>query len=178
MTSCINEKCQNTFEPRKGKKFCGKICRDRVRALEYYRNNTNKVKTAQKKYRDKNKDKRKEYNSKYREANKEVLNEKNREYQRENHKDIIEKKRVYKKKRRETDPLYKMSCELRSRTRKAFKERNWKKNGATEKLLGTDWEKAFHHLESLFTKGMSWDNHGEWHIDHRSTLASALTDED
>ncbi len=22
------------------------------------------------------------------------------------------------------------------------------------------------HIESLFTPNMSWDNHGEWHIDH------------
>ena len=22
------------------------------------------------------------------------------------------------------------------------------------------------HLQNLFTEGMSWDNHGKWHIDH------------
>lgn len=34
------------------------------------------------------------------------------------------------------------------------------------------------HLESLFKPGMSWENHGEWHIDHILPLASFdLTDE-
>ena len=33
------------------------------------------------------------------------------------------------------------------------------------------------HLESLFQQGMSWDNYGEWHIDHIRPCASFdLTD--
>jgi len=28
------------------------------------------------------------------------------------------------------------------------------------------------HLERQFTKGMSWDNYGEWHLDHILPLAS------
>lgn len=28
------------------------------------------------------------------------------------------------------------------------------------------------HLEGLFELGMSWDNYGLWHIDHRRALAT------
>ena len=41
------------------------------------------------------------------------------------------------------------------------------KKGATwEKLLGYDRYELIRHLERQFTPGMSWDNYGEWHIDH------------
>ena len=28
------------------------------------------------------------------------------------------------------------------------------------------------HLQSQFTDGMTWENHGQWHIDHRRPCAS------
>jgi DNA-nicking Smr family endonuclease len=40
------------------------------------------------------------------------------------------------------------------------------KVGHTIDLLGYSAEELRNHLESLFTDGMSWDNYGEWHIDH------------
>lgn len=33
-------------------------------------------------------------------------------------------------------------------------------------LLGCDLESFLSHLESQFKDGISWDNYGEWHIDH------------
>jgi len=30
------------------------------------------------------------------------------------------------------------------------------------------------HLEKQFTKGMSWDNYGEWHVDHKIPLAAFI----
>jgi hypothetical protein len=34
------------------------------------------------------------------------------------------------------------------------------------------------HIESLWTPGMTWDNHGEWHIDHIRPLSSFPQDAD
>ena len=34
------------------------------------------------------------------------------------------------------------------------------------------------HIESQFEPWMTWDNHGEWHIDHIIPLASATTKEE
>lgn len=38
--------------------------------------------------------------------------------------------------------------------------------GAASSLLGYSTPELVGHISSLFTSGMSWDNYGEWHIDH------------
>lgn len=40
------------------------------------------------------------------------------------------------------------------------------KTESTEKLLGETFEQFKSRLESLFLPRMTWDNYGEWHIDH------------
>jgi len=50
------------------------------------------------------------------------------------------------------------------------------KNGKTIDLLGYSAIDLKQHLESLFTEGMTWDNHGEWHIDHIKTIVSFAKD--
>ncbi|MEY9198704.1 hypothetical protein ABIA16_003820 [Sinorhizobium fredii] len=42
----------------------------------------------------------------------------------------------------------------------------------TFELLGYTLEELMAHLEKRFSEGMSWDNYGEWHIDHILPLAS------
>lgn len=41
-----------------------------------------------------------------------------------------------------------------------------RKGNRTFALLGYTAEEFIKHIESLWLPGMSWDNHGEWHIDH------------
>jgi hypothetical protein len=55
---------------------------------------------------------------------------------------------------------------LRSRVRIAIKNQYGKKAYKTIELIGCSIQQLKQHLESLFVEGMSWDNHGEWHIDH------------
>lgn len=40
------------------------------------------------------------------------------------------------------------------------------KSKSTIEYLGCDIETFKIHIESQFKEGMSWENHGEWHIDH------------
>ena len=40
------------------------------------------------------------------------------------------------------------------------------KVGKTAVLLGCDTSQLRAHLESKFKPGMSWDNYGQWHVDH------------
>lgn len=42
-------------------------------------------------------------------------------------------------------------------------KKNYKK---WESLVGYTKEELMKHLESLFQEGMTWDNYGDWHIDH------------
>lgn len=80
--------------------------------------------------------------------------------------------------RRKVDPVFKMACYLRSRTLSAFKQRCWKKDSRTEKMLGADYHTVLRHIEASFSNGMNWRNYGKWHIDHVKPLSSAKTIED
>ena len=52
-----------------------------------------------------------------------------------------------------------------------------RKHGTTIKLLGCNINELRFYLEGKFIDGMSWDNYGEWHIDHIRPCASFdLTD--
>jgi hypothetical protein len=47
-----------------------------------------------------------------------------------------------------------------------------KKHGNTMELTGCTKEELVKHLEMNFKENMSWDNYGEWHIDHIKPCAS------
>lgn len=131
-----------------------------------------------KKYRQENKDKIKEINKKYYQENKDVIKEKEKKYREKNRLHINELRNNYQKNRRKIDPIFRLSINLRSRTSKAFKYKSWHKGGSTEQLLGTTFKEAKKHIEKQFNDGMTWDNYGEWHIDHIIPLASATTKEE
>lgn len=61
-------------------------------------------------------------------------------------------------------PENKIACALRVRLRRAIRFNE--KIDHTEKLLGCSFEFVKKHLELQFQQGMSWDNYGEWQIDH------------
>lgn len=53
---------------------------------------------------------------------------------------------------------------FRGRTKIAVKREY--RSGSCLQLLGCDITFLKKYIESKFTEGMSWDNYGEWHIDH------------
>jgi hypothetical protein len=147
----------------------------------YYLANNEKIKEYAKAYRLANKEYKKDYDL----ANKEKIKEYQNDYSLGNKENkhayyLANKEKINFRvtKRRKTDPIYRLRCTLGTRTRSAFKMSGWNKNGRTEKLLGISYEKAKQHLERQFTKGMTWDNYGEWQIDHIYPLAKATTEEE
>lgn len=87
------------------------------------------------------------------------------------------KAKAYRDKMYQTNVTYRLSCLLRCRLTRALTARGVKKTTSTMKLCGCSLEKLKQHLESQFTDGMSWDNKGEWHIDHvKPCAAFDLTD--
>jgi hypothetical protein len=46
------------------------------------------------------------------------------------------------------------------------------KNKSTMEYVGCDIGTVRIHLENQFTEGMTWNNQGDWHIDHRRPCAS------
>lgn len=69
-----------------------------------------------------------------------------------------------------SNPQYRLGLLLRNRLWYALKGK--KGNVSTIALLGCSITEAVRHIESQFQDGMSWANHGEWHIDHIEPLAS------
>jgi hypothetical protein len=85
--------------------------------------------------------------------------------------------------RRKNDPYYRAIRVVRDSANRAVKHVAAATAGRILKprsfeLLGTDVESFKTHIESQFADGMSWENHGEWHIDHIVPLASGKTPED
>ena len=55
---------------------------------------------------------------------------------------------------------------LRTRIRHAINSQNVSKNNRTPELVGCSVIEIKKYLEEKFTEGMTWENYGEWHIDH------------
>lgn len=66
------------------------------------------------------------------------------------------------------NPQVRIAVAIRARIRDFLGRKKHKRKSRSVELLGCSVEHLKHHLESLFTKGMSWDNYGVkgWHIDH------------
>jgi len=90
-------------------------------------------------------------------------------YRKENRNKINKYNRDYEKERRLKDIHYKLCKYLRTRISNAL-TLNWKQ-GSAVKDLGCSIIELKTHLESKFQEGMSWDNYGEWHIDHIKPLS-------
>ena len=172
-TKCKIEKELTEFNKKKEAKdgligYCKSCLKEYSK--KHYQANKERIKEYQKA----NKERIKEYSKEYKKNNK----EKTKEYRKANKEHIKEYKKEYNKERRKKDPLFKLKCNLRSRTCLAFKNKGYNKNTRTQEMLGVNWEVCKAHIEKQFTKGMSWSNYGEWHIDHIIPLASANTEEE
>ncbi len=102
---------------------------------------------------------------------------KNREYllkcRKENYlahkEERLAKSKEYHNKRMKIDPNFKLRVNLRTRLRIALRDNQ--KVGSAIRDLGCTVEELKSHLESKFTDGMNWENHGKWHIDHIKPLS-------
>jgi hypothetical protein len=97
-------------------------------------------------------------------------NERSLKWYRSNRTEMNEYAREWRRRRMATDINYRMKRTLRKRLGKALK--NNSKSASTMELLGCTAEQCKAHLASQFTEGMTWTNHGDWHIDHIRPCAS------
>jgi hypothetical protein len=139
---------------------------------EYYHLNTEKLNQKHKIYYQKNKDSL-------------LLNKKltyNKELKKEYH--IKNKKRINKlsaerrSKRRKTDCIFRFKHNISSLIRNSIKKKGYTKSKKTEEIIGCTIDELIMHLSNMFLDGMSFENHGEWHIDHIIPLVTAKTEEE
>ena len=123
-------------------------------------------KIADKKWRDSNKEYLSQKSKNWYEQNKEHRKQYLKEYREKNIDRIREVKRTYEKTKKANDPLYKLINNFRTAIYQVLKENNVKKNGHYFDILKYTPDDLINHLESKFTDKMTWDNYGEWHVDH------------
>lgn len=137
---------------------------------EFYEHSTNKdklrssCKKCDKKYGKERTKNNPEYQQKYYQDHKEKTDKRNIEWNKNN----PAYQKNYKKKKRESDPIFRLNEIVSNSISRSLKGM---KNGAHLKDL-VDWtiEELIAHLESKFTEGMSWGNYGKgddkWNLDH------------
>jgi uncharacterized Zn finger protein (UPF0148 family) len=151
---CLVEKEISEFgsdKPKKdGKSVYCKICNNQ-RTKEWQKNNAEKVKDSQKEWRENNPN----YVVDWQKNNSEKVNEKAKKWRREH-------------------PEYCKSYNIKNSHIVAWRRilsstlnrMNREKEGHTIDLLGYSATDFKNYITTLFTDGMTWDNHGEWQIDH------------
>ena len=126
---------------------------------------------SDKRYYVKNREKRLKYFSDWQKENYEHRKKYMDEYRGKNIDRIREVKRTYEKYRKDTDPLYKLISNFRTAIYQVLKESNVEKNGHYFDILKYSPEELISHLENQFKDGMTWDNYGEWHVDHMKAIS-------
>lgn len=127
-----------------------------------YESNREKYLIQKKIYTENNKEKKYEYDKEYRLKNKIKINEYTRNY---------------RKKRRLVDPTFRIIESMRSRLKNFFKSNNIQNYNKTFNIVGCTPQELKEYLEKKFTDEMSWDNYGQWHIDHKIPLSSSISDD-
>lgn len=134
---------------------------------------------ARAKWNEKNQDRHVEYHKKYREENRDAIQKRNQAYYQENRDRLIEHAKMYARENRESraeaarnryraSPKEKIRFSVSSRIRRSLSGGS---NGVFRNLPYSK-EELCEHLERQFLPGMTWDNYGEWHIDHIRPIAS------
>lgn len=132
---------------------------------KYIEKNPNIIRTIHEKYAASEKGKKtiSDNQQKYYKNNRAKCNELSREWNKNNAEFVKNYNKEYNKTRKITD---KDKIIWRSILTNSLKRLGKSKEGHTIDLLGYSALELKLHITSLFTDGMSWDNYGEWHIDH------------
>lgn len=129
-----------------------------------------------------------EKSKKYHKENKESVAKRAKIY-RANNRDYFNKKKKewdnktkyssnYQKSRLLTDPFFKFKNRLRTLIRLSIKKNGYTKKSKAFNILGCEYDYFINYIERNFKEGMSWDNHGKWHLDHITPISSAKTEQD
>lgn len=158
--------------------------RHRDRDREYYKANQERLCEYQRQYRLSDPDGYKEQRRRYRERHAERIRERKRRYHSLNRERLNAKARKYQKenlhRRREYWHTYKQRPDvrlgkaMRSILSEFFRKAKQSKSGSSHELLGYTPDQLRQRMECQFKPGMTWENHGDWHIDHKIPVSIFL----
>ena len=174
-----------------------KICKS-CHSKRWYNKNKISILDRNKKYREKNKEKAKEYYQK----NKDYFRKKGEErrmIKKEEistffktyyiqHKDYFkEHRKKYHKSKKGKETKLKWCNEYNSKNkhvvlwrsllRRTIVQLQQEKSGSTYEMLGYTALELKKHIESNWCSGMTWDNYGDWHLDHIRSVATFSVDD-
>ncbi len=171
------KECQKCMSIKRREDYINNYDVRRASNKMYYENNKEKIllnsnvdkekkKISDVNYRNNNKEKLKERSKNYYENNKEKIKNKSKEYYNNNKEKIntpTDRKRELK---RERYRRKKYQYVWREILRKTITQLKLNKNQTTLEILGYSYDILKSNIESKFKEGMSWENHGNWHVDH------------
>lgn len=99
---------------------------------------------------------------------------------------VIKRGNNYINKRRKTDTLFKLTCNIRNLIRISLKNGGYGKNTKTFKILGCSFEDFKAHIESQFEPWMDWSKYGLYNgelnygfdLDHIIPISKGVTEEE
>jgi len=173
-----NSKCRKD-----GKQYKCKVC-----CKEYQINNKEKISQYRKDYRKENKDSIKSSKQLYYSNNKEKIKEYSKEYYKFNQEKIDKKKKEwrdknrrkinkYKNLRKEKDPLFKLSGNIRRLLLQSLKNQGYKKNTKTYNILKCDFNFFMKWINSIASNGHTYGI-GDLHLDHVIPISLAETEDE
>lgn len=136
---------------------------------KYKAANPDKVKAASKAYYERNslklgKQRRDRYQN-----NKNYELARNKRWQEANQERVREYDRISRARKRST-PKGKLENSMKAGVHRGITKGS-KASRKTFSILGYSLNKLMRHLERKFLPGMSWENYGDWHVDHKVPLA-------
>ena len=149
----------------------GYFCWCKPCVKEYANKNKAVIIKVRRKYREKKstKEKRIAYGKEYR--SRPYVKELQRKSGAEWRKNNLERHRTNAKRRyknRAKDPIFRMTTSIRVAICTSMRKQGVSKDMLHwESMVGYKAKTLKSHLESLFDKGMTWENYGTWHIDHK-----------
>jgi len=122
------------------------------------------------------------YKREYYHKNKENINKDSigkylKEYKEKNKDKINSWRKNYREDKFKNDSVYKLTHNIRGLISAYLRKFGYTKSKKTELILGCSFEEFKTHIESQFQEGMSWENQGRWHLDHKTPISWAETEE-
>lgn len=141
---------------------------------DYYRRNWSKIRKAKKEFYRANRSDVLLSQKEFYKRNKRDIKKRVKAYREKNRENIRSYLSDYNKRKYRDDPLFKLRMICRGHLRRVLIYTGENRNLPTFQMLGYDTQQLRERIESTWIEGMSWDNHGEWHIDHIKSIKSFI----
>jgi len=141
-----------------------------IKGEEWRKKNWEKIYKRQRAYELKHNDRYKKMRAEWRKENPEKMKKSIKKYTSSPHGRA--KMNAYRRNKMKTDPQFRMASNIRLRLWEYIIKQKGRKSAKMKELLGCSWDFFAGYIEKKFTKGMNWDNYGEWHVDHIIPLSS------